>query len=155
MDAAPCLVAKMGITLRREIIQDSSLYLPITGMTAGGNPSQNSDPTGAFNSALGIQNVFHFMGSSASLCAFASPPDVHSGVRARSSFPDQCARETPQIAFKANSVAEWRSGRDISGSTRKNYMRSSRVKAAPVDGRRNALELRSAAFRAGGDALRP
>jgi hypothetical protein len=69
-------MAKMGATLRREIIQDSSLYLPIAGMTASGNPRQYSHPTGAFNSALGIQNVFHFVGFERFTYAFAGPPEA-------------------------------------------------------------------------------
>ena len=67
---------------------------------------------------------------------------------------DQWARETPQIVFKAMAVVESCPSRDISGTTRKSFTRSARTKAASVNDRRNALQLRSMALRAGGDALR-
>ena len=51
-------------------------------------------------------------------------------------------------------IAEVRSGRENHGSTRKILTHSAWVNAVPVDGRRNALQLRSTALRAGGDALR-
>jgi hypothetical protein len=72
----------------------------------------------------------------------------------RGLFLQSLSREKPRVAFRVSADAQWLSGGEFQGSTRKNLTRIDWIKGAPVTDQCYALQSRSPVFPIGCDAPR-